>query len=94
MLRRGYLHLPTFVMFNSNWKSSGFKMASWSHGDCWKYSVTMEQTEGALTVVEERLDFERGALSLRYAGVNQLFLIIGHLYLIGVWLGEDKKQTL
>ena len=68
-------------------------MASWSHGDCWKYSVTLEQTEGALTVAEEHLDFERDALSLRYAGVIQLFLIIGQLYLIGVWLGEDQKTN-
>lgn len=33
------------------------KWCLWSHGDCWKHSVTMEQTEGALIVAEEFLDF-------------------------------------
>ena len=30
------------------------------------------------------------AQSIRYAGVIWLFFLIAHLYLIGVWLGENQ----
>jgi hypothetical protein len=30
---------------------------------------------------------------LKYAGVIRLFFLIGHLYLIGMWSGEDQRTN-
>ena len=43
--------------------------------------------------VDEEAIFFGLSTSLRYVDIKWLIFLIRHLYLIGVWLGEDKRTN-